>query len=150
MIDKPSGAYNAFFCPHCSTELNPGNGPIIRMKGRLDAPAFSVTTDVFLPSGLGVYGRLTATGVDLREGAKIEFSCPQCNQPFSDSKQEDLAQVHMRDDQQNVYIVGFNKCYGKRSTFVIDPNEKKVAREFGEDAGSYREDLDKKLNFFGA
>jgi len=142
--------YHAFFCPHCRAELNPGQGPIIKMTGRLDAPTFSVTTDMFLPSGLGVYGRLTATGVELREGAKIEFSCPVCAKPLSASAEDELAQVHMRDQDGRLFVVGFNKRYGRRSTFVIDPHQRKVEREFGEDAGRYREDADKVLNYFGA
>ena len=147
-------AYNRFTCPHCDAELNPGNGPIIRLRGRLDAPTFSVTTDVFLPSGLGVYGRLAATGVTLRQGAKFEFFCPDCKQPLSESEAAHLAHVKMEDEEGKVFFVGFNKHYGKRSTFVIDPVDKVVERSFGDDADTYRpgldETLDRKTNFFGS
>jgi len=143
-------SYNTFTCPHCDAELNPGNGPIIKLKGRLDAPSFSVTTDVFLPSGLGVYGRLTATHVKLREGAKIQFSCPACQAALAPSEEAELAQVRMTDHDGRIFLVSFNKCYGKRSTFVIDPEARQVERQFGDDAETYREDLDKTLNFFGS
>ena len=146
--------YNRFTCPHCDADLNPGNGPIIRLRGRLDAPTFSVTTDVFLPSGLGVYGRLAATGVTLREGAKFEFYCPECKQPLSESEDASLAHVKMEDDESRSCWVSFNKHYGKRSTFVVDPQGSKVERSFGDDADDYRpgldETLDKTLNFFGS
>lgn len=142
--------YNQFSCPHCDSVLNPGNGPIIKMKGRLEGPGFSVITDVFLPSGLGVYGRLTADHVILARGAKIEFSCPQCGAAFSDSEDDELAQVRMSDAEGRSYLVSFNKRYGKRSTFVIDPQARKVEREFGDDAEDFRESIDKKLNFFGS
>ncbi len=142
--------YNTFMCPHCKIELNPGNGPIIKMRGRLDAPTFSVSTDVFLPSGLGVYGRLTATSVELGEGTKIQFACPDCKEPFSETDEDDLAQILMRDEAGKEYMVSFNKLFGKRSTFVIDPQGRNVEREFGDDAETYREDLDRDLNWFGS
>jgi hypothetical protein len=141
-------AYNSFLCPYCEAELNPRKGPIIKVKGRLEAPGFAVTTDVFLSSGLGVYGRTTATDVELKEGAKIEFSCPKCNAPFSEPD-EDLAHIRMRDADGRLFQVSFNKTYGKRSTFVIDSDKGEVAQEFGADAQVYREDIDKRLNFFG-
>ncbi|MBW2526110.1 MAG: hypothetical protein JRI23_18155 [Deltaproteobacteria bacterium] len=140
--------YNSFLCPFCDAELNPRQGPIIKTKGRLEAERFAVTTDVFLSSGLGVYGRTTATDVELRDGAKIEFSCPQCNAPFSEPG-EQLAHIRMKDANGRLFQVSFNKTYGKRSTFVIDPEKREVAQEFGADAQSYREDIDKRLNFFG-
>jgi hypothetical protein len=142
--------YNLFSCPHCDGVLNPGNGPIIKMKGRLEGSGFSVITDVFLPSGLGVYGRLTADHVVLHEGAKIQFSCPQCKAPFSETEEDELAQVQMTDAEDRNYLVSFNKRYGKRSTFVIDPQARKVEREFGDDAEDFRGSIDKKLNFFGS
>ena len=144
--------YNRFSCPHCDAELNPGRGPILQMRGRLDAPTFSVVTDVFIPSALGVYGRLTVTNVTLREGAKIEFFCPQCGADFS-SAEDDLAHVRMRDDEGRDLLVGFNKHYGKCSTFVIDPREQEVRQQYGVDADAYRDSLDDSLemhiNFFG-
>jgi hypothetical protein len=146
--------YNLFICPHCNAELNPGRGPIIKLRGRLDAETFSVTTDVFLPSGLGVYGRLAATGVTLRQGAKFQFFCPDCKQPLSESDQANLAHVKMVDEEGKEFFIGFNKSYGKRSTFVVDPQHAKVERSFGDDADDYRERLDqtleKKINFFGS
>ncbi len=145
-----SPTYNLFLCPHCEAELNPGHSPIIRMSGRLDAPEFSVTTEVFLPAGLGVYGRLTATGVTLREGAKIQFACPECGEPFSESDDDELAQVRMAGDGGKTYMVSFNKNYGKRSTFVIDPDGRSVERQFGDDADEFRDTLDKRLNWFGS
>lgn len=143
-------SYNTFTCPHCDAALNPGNGPIIKLRGRLDAPSFSVTTDVFLPSGLGVYGRLTATHVTLREGAKIQFACPACHIALAPSEEAELAQVRMADQDGRIFLVSFNKTYGKRSTFVIDPEARSVERQFGDDAETYRGDLDKTLNFFGS
>jgi predicted RNA-binding Zn-ribbon protein involved in translation (DUF1610 family) len=150
MSTTPETPYNAFSCPHCEASLNPGNGPIITMKGKLEGPNFAVTTNVFLPAGLGIYGRATATGVELREGARVEFSCPDCGAALSRSVDDDLAQVSMRDQEDHVFLVSFNKAYGTQSTFVIDPEAQQVESQFGDDAESFREDLDKRLNFFGS
>ncbi len=147
--DDPT-TLNSFSCPHCDADLNPDHGPIIKMTGKLEADTFSITTDVFLPSGLGVYGRVAATGVELREGAKIEFFCPTCGKALSSSVDDELAQVSMKDPEGRVYLVSFNKSYGKQSTYVINPEAKQVESQFGADAESYREDLDKRLNFFGS
>ena len=152
---KPANGpvYNRFTCPHCDAELNPGNGPIIRLRGRLDAPTFSVETEVFLPSGLGVYGRLAATGITLREGAKFEFFCPDCKRRLSKNEDDPIAHVKMEDDGGKIFYVGFNKHYRKRSTFVIDARDMSVERTFGDDAEAYLEGLDetleKNLNWFG-
>lgn len=149
MPQDKAAEYNSFLCPYCDAELNPGRGPTIKMKGRLDAPKFSVTTDVFFSAGLGVYGRTTDKSVELREGAKIELMCPACKAPFSESEEDELAHIRMRDLEGRAFMVSFNKHYGKRSTFVIDTEKREVAQEFGEDAMAYREDIDKRLNFFG-
>jgi hypothetical protein len=148
MAQQREPIYNSFHCPFCDIPLNPGRGPIIKMKGRLECATFAVTTDVFLSAGLGVYGRLTANHIDIREGARIEFLCPSCHSPFS-QPDEELAQVRMHDAEGREFIVSFNKTYGKRSTFVIDPKKREVAQEFGEDALSYRDDIQKRMNFFG-
>jgi hypothetical protein len=150
MSEAPGATYDSFTCPHCDAELNPGRGPIIKMRGELEALHFSVTTDVFVSAGLGVYGGLTATGVVLREGAVIELSCPRCTRSFSQPGHAELAQVRMRDAAGRVYLVSFNKRFGKRSTFVIDPEKRQVERQFGDHADSFRAELDKTLNFFGA
>jgi hypothetical protein len=55
----------------------------------------------------------------------------------------------MRDGAGRLFQVSFNKTYGKRSTFVIDSDKQEVAQEFGADAQVYREDIDKRLNYFG-
>ena len=148
--NSASPSYNLFMCPHCNAQLNPGNSPIIKMRGRLDAPTFAVTTDVFLPAGLGVYGRLTATGVTLHEGAKIQFACPDCGESFSESDDDELAAVRMVDDQDKSFMVSFNKNYGKRSTFVVDTAGRNVELQFGDDADEYLETMDKDLNWFGS
>jgi len=149
MPNKKATEYESFSCPYCEHELNPHKGPIIKMKGRLDAPTFSVITDVFFSSRLGVYGRTTAEGVQLREGAKVHFMCPACKAPFSESDDDELAHIRMRDAKGRAYVVSFNKTLGKRSTFVIDEEKREVAHQFGEDANAYREDIDKRVNFFG-
>jgi hypothetical protein len=150
MSSESEPTYNSFSCPHCDADLNPGCGPIIKMKGKLEGEHFTVTTDVFLPSGLGVYGRVTATSVELEEGARIEFSCPTCGAALSSSLDDELAQVKMRGPKGRVFLVSFNKTYGKQSTYVIDPELRQVESQYGADAESYREDLDKRLNFFGS
>jgi len=149
-MSGPNGhGYSTFFCPHCDAELNPGGGPIVKVRGRLHSPTFSVTTNLFLSARLGVYGRMAADHVELREGAKIEFFCPTCDESFSQSEDDDLVTIRMRDDDGRVFMVSFNKHYGKRSTFVVDPAGR-VDRTFGRDADSYRVALDKPVNFFGA
>lgn len=144
------GSYPAYFCPHCDAELNPGAGPIVRLRGGLDGPCFHVTVDVFLPAALGVYGRVAGEHVRLEDGALVQLACPACGSSLSSREDDDLAQIRMLDGEGRTFAVSFNKRYGRRSTFVLDAETRLVDREFGADVEAFRPELNRRVNFFGA
>jgi hypothetical protein len=141
-----------FFCPRCAEKLSFLNGTIVKLDGVLQAPTFSVRTQFFFPAELGHYGAIVAGAVEIREGAVVEFHCPnpRCNADFTAAYNHELAEIRMADENGRDYVVVFHKIYGRRATFVFDRAQKKLVDSFGEHAQSYRDALDRPLNFFGA
>jgi hypothetical protein len=128
------------------------DGTIIKMDGVLECETFSVRTQFFFPSELGRYGAIIAGNVHVKEGAKVEFHCinPRCNTNFTATYNHELAEIRMQDGNGRSFVVVFNKIYGRRATFVVDPSDRKLVSSFGEHAESYAETFERPLNFFGA
>jgi hypothetical protein len=145
-------AKKLFYCPQCGEKLSFLNGTVVKMDGLLAGPGFSVRTQFYFPSELGQYGVIVAGAVEIREGARVEFLCPnqRCNANYSAAYSPDLAEIRMVDEGGRDFVVVFHKVYGRRATFVVDRREKKLVNAFGEHAPSYTDTFERPLNFFGA
>jgi hypothetical protein len=141
-----------FFCPHCGEKLSFLDGTIIKMEGELACETFTVRTQFFFPAALGQYGAIIAGEVQVKEGAKVEFLCPnhRCNANFTAPYNHELAEIRMEDGNGRGYVVVFHKTYGRRATFLVDHEEQKLLDSYGEHAGTYAETFERPLNFFGA
>lgn len=141
-----------FFCPHCGEKLSFLDGAIIRMDGVLACDTFSVRAQFFFPAALGQYGVVVAGDVQVEEGARVEFHCPNrlCNKNFTSPYNHDLAEVRMEDEDGRAFVVVFHKTHGRQATFLIDPQDRTVLGSFGAHAETYAETFQRPLNFFGA
>ncbi|MBW2366787.1 MAG: hypothetical protein JRH15_02765 [Deltaproteobacteria bacterium] len=142
---------NQYYCPYCDEDLTHLNGMVLKLKGVLDSDHFKCSSNFFLPAAVGVYGVITENHLTLKDGAIIDFCCPnpKCDHSFTTSYDEDLANVKMVDDDGTERVVVFNRIYGKQSTFVVDFKEKKVENAYGADQENYIREFDKPINFFG-
>jgi hypothetical protein len=145
-------AKQTFYCPYCKDKLSFLDGTIIKMEGELSCETFSVRTQFFFPAKLGQYGAIIAGPVHAEEGAKVEFFCPnpRCNTNFTAGYNAELAEIRMVDGSGGDYVVVFHKTYGRRATFLVDRDERKVVESFGEHADVYASVFERPLNFFGA
>ena len=147
---NPEGKKN-FFCPFCEEKLSFFNGDFIRLMGVIDTEMLSIKAVLFLPSGLGKYGAIFPEGLKLKDGAEVEFHCPECKKNLTTPFNSELAVVKMQDEKLMDFYVFFNKIYGKRATYVIDYTHKSLAMKFGSDAEDIGEaEIGGELNFFGA
>lgn len=148
----PEPDKKTYYCPYCSEKLSFLDGNIVKMDGVLECETFSTRTQFFFPSELGRYGAIIAGGVKVKEGAKVEFFCinPRCNTNFTATYNHELAEIRMQDSSGRSFVVVFNKIYGRRATFVVDPSDKSLVSSHGEHAESYAETFERPLNFFGA
>ncbi len=140
-----------FFCPYCGQKLSFLNGEIIKLVGRLHAEGFSCKTMFYIPSALGKYGCIVGEGVRIKKGTKVEFECINgaCKHNFTASYDDNLAEIKMKDADNQEYVVVFNKIFGVKSTFLIDFKKKEIVETYGEDSGEYIHDFDGDVNFFG-
>lgn len=141
-----------FFCPFCGQKLSFLDGTIIKMVGRLNATTFSCKTMFYFSAKLGEYGCIVGEGVRVFDGAKVEFECinTSCKRSFTSPHNDDLAEITMKDDNGKEFKVVFNKIFGKRSTFLLDMEAKKVVESFGVDRDKYISDPEeRRRNFFG-
>lgn len=140
-----------FSCPYCGQRLSFLDGSVIKLNGWLHAPQFSCKSTYYVPAGLGEYGAIVGEGIQLREGAKVEFECTnsQCRHNFTSNYNDDLAEILMREGDKE-YVVVFHKIYGRHATFLIDLEHRKLMKSFGPDKGLYANDLEKPINFFGS
>ena len=141
-----------FFCPYCHEKMSFLGGTIIKMDGVLHSDTFTVRTPFYFPAEIGHYGVIVGGGVEVRDGAKVEFHCfnPTCNKNFTATYNHELAEIRMEDGNGREYVAVFNKIYGRRSTFVIDLVDNKMVSSHGDDADHYEDTFERPLNHFGA
>lgn len=122
------------------------------MKGVLSCDTFECYANFYLPGAIGKYGSIVDDHVKLKNGAKVEFRCPnpRCDRSYTTHYDNDLAEIKMIDDDGHEYVVVFNRIYGIHSTFVVDYKKKQLESSYGEDRDTYSPDFDKPVNFFGA
>lgn len=141
-----------FYCPFCGQKLSFLDGSLIKMVGRLHATTFSCRTMFYISAKLGQYGCIVGEGVRVYDGAKVEFECINhaCHRSFTSTRNDDLAEIRMKDEQGREFKVVFNKVFGKRSTFLLDMEEERILKSFGSDSHEYSADPDDRhRNFFG-
>lgn len=140
-----------FYCPYCHAKLSHFEGTLIKMKGVLSSETFECSGYFYLPGAVGKYGSIVDEHIKLRDGAKVDFRCPnpRCDLSFTTHYDDDLAEIKMIDDDGHEYAVVFNRIFGVHSTFVVDYKKKKVESSYGEDRETYSRDFDKAVNFFG-
>ncbi len=147
---EPEGK-KSFYCPHCQAKLSFFNGEFIRLLGELDSEFFTVRTVIYIPSALGKYGAIFQEGIKLKEGANVEFFCPDCNANLSTPFNPQLAALKMRDEKGAEFYVFFSKIYGEKATYVVDYSSKHIAERFGADAANIdATQIEKNINYFGA
>ncbi|MFH0900155.1 MAG: hypothetical protein V2A73_05960 [Pseudomonadota bacterium] len=141
-----------FYCPHCLEKLSCLGGTVVKLSGRLSAKEFAVKTNFYLPAELGRYGAIIEGQVEVGEGARVEFCCPnpRCGTSFTATYNSDLAEIQMVDHERREYVVVFNRICGRRSTFLVDYRRKALLCSYGEDAESYAAAFERPLNFFGS
>ena len=141
-----------FYCPYCNHKLSFLDGTIVKLAGRLHAEKFSCKVMFYIPAELGQYGAIVGEGVQLREGAKVEFECLNgaCKENFTTAYDDNLAEIKMVDAEGREYIVVFSKIYGKKSTFLIDLKKRELLKSYGEHSEEYASEFEKPLNFFGS
>ena len=140
-----------FYCPQCDQDLTCMDGKLVKMRGMLSAPHFTVVTTFYLPAELGVYGATVEGEIELREGARIDFQCTNdaCRHSFTAPYDDDLSEIKMIEEDGREEVVVFNRIYGRQSTFVVDYKQKKVIMAFGQDKDLYADEFEKPINYFG-
>lgn len=146
-----SESKKTFYCPRCHEKLSYLDGTMVKLNGTLTADTFSVRAQFYLPAELGRYGAIVSGDLMLKEGARVEFSCPnaRCEANFTARYNHDLAEIGMRDERGREYVVVFHKVFGKHATFVVDLREHTLTERHGEDANAYSGTFERPLNFFG-
>ncbi len=138
-----------FFCPYCNEELTVLAGAALKLKGILISDFFECSSYFYLPSTPGQYGALYDEHIKLKEGAKVNFCCPnnQCEKSFTTNYDNDLSQVKMLDEENVENVAIFNRIFGKHSTFIIDYQKKSLRGSYGEDKLDYIHDFDSEIDF---
>lgn len=141
-----------FYCPYCNEKLTHFEGTVIKIKGVLSCETFECAANFYLPGAIGKYGSIVENHIKLKDGARVDFRCPnpKCDRSYTAHYDNDLAEIKMIDDDGHEYIVVFNRIYGIHSTFVVDYKKKKLSGSYGEDIEEYIRDFEKPVNFFGA
>ncbi len=148
---EPQGKMT-FYCPFCGQKLSFLEGMLIKMVGRLHATTFSCKTMFYFSAQLGQYGCIVGEGVRVHDGAKVEFECINnaCKKSFTSPHNDDLAEIRMKDEAGHDFKVVFNKIFGKRSTFLLNLEDRELVDAFGVDKDEYMQDpADRARNFFG-
>lgn len=126
-----------YVCPFCRKALLNEDGLLVRLNGWLHAPLFSCKTSFALPATPGEYGSIIGEGVQLREGARVEFECPHadCRHGFASKQHGDLAAISLLRGEHEFTLL-FNKVHGCQSTFVLNQHDK-VLESYGEHINLY-------------
>jgi hypothetical protein len=138
-----------FYCPYCNEELTVLSGSAFKLKGILRSDFFECSSFFYLTSTPGHFGLLIDDHLKLKEGARVNFCCPndRCGESFTTNYDQDLSQIKMVDDNNDENVVVFNRIYGKHATFVVDYQKKSLRASYGEDKLEYIHDFDSEIDF---
>jgi len=137
-------------CQHCGHRLSSEDGGEVTFRGVLAGRDFSMATPFTFAAELGNYEFRIKASVELEEGARPEFQCPECHGTFTCPWNEDFAEIKMvipEEDREDLVV--FSRIYGTQATFVYD-HEHQLQQSFGEDKEAYVEEFGKLHNFFGS
>ena len=147
---KPQGRKKSY-CPFCDAKLSFFNAEFTRLIGVLESDFFKVEGIFYLPTALGKYDAIFPEGMTIKEGAKVNFLCPECRKDLTTSFNKNLAFMKVLDERQAEFIVLINKIYGKHATYVFDYQSKSLRQKYGPDAEEIADsEFEKDLNFFGS
>ncbi len=139
-----------FYCPFCNEELTALEGTAFKLKGVLKSDMFECSGIFYLQATPGQYGVIHDDFIRLKQGAKVDFRCPEsnCDRSFTTQWDDDLSQVRVVKDDEKEDVAIFNRIYGKRASFVVDYEKKALKESFGVDKEDYIHDFDSEINFF--
>ena len=127
----------SYHCPKCDAVLNPN------VRVVLVAHVGDVRGLMLMSSKLGDYQVICDKGFDLdvKEGDVVDFRCPVCTESLTSEKYEtftELKIVNSHRPEQPPSLLRFSRVCDEHATFLYDD---KGVKEFGEEAGLFRENL---------
>lgn len=126
---------NNFLCPKCRAQLVPNKKIVLLAK-----PSEGPSGLLLLSPKLGEYSATTHSAFKLKDGDKVDISCPVCHADLGDyMNNQNLARVIMVDENGEEYDIVFSEIIGQHSTYKIH----------GEDIERFGEDADLYTNFWG-
>jgi hypothetical protein len=137
-----------FYCPYCNEDLTVLSGSAFKLKGILSSNFFDCSSLFYLPSTPGHFGALFDEQITIKEGARVNFCCPndQCGRSFTTKYDHDLSQIKMLDENSEESVAIFNRIFGKHATFIVDYQKKSLRASYGEDKLEYIHEFDSEID----
>ena len=120
---------NDFLCPSCLNILNVGNNVVFSSKNKEKKEGL-----IIMHPDLGDYTVVKHPSFVFEKGDRIEFFCPYCSKKLTSDRNENLAKVIMRDENQVEYEIHFSRIAGEHSTYKIIGRNVEI---YGEDSSEY-------------
>lgn len=127
----------SYFCPNCDALLNP-NVRVVLIAHYGDKRGL-----LLMNSQPGNYQVICDKGFCLKvtKGEAVDFSCPVCHSSLASKAHPNFAElkvVNNEQDQLKPCLLLFSRISEEHATFLYDG---KSVREFGEEAGVFRDEL---------
>ena len=120
---------NDFQCPKCHEHLRVGDYIVFNVKNKKKQRGL-----ILLSPQIGNYTSIKHPSFELEECEYLEFYCPVCQSSLKSDIHENLAQVHMRDENGDYFDVYFSQIIGEHSTYKTSGDAFQMK---GEHAGKY-------------
>lgn len=120
---------NDFLCPKCHEPLRVGENVVFTVKNKRKQSGL-----LLLSPQIGNYTSIKHPSFEIEKGEFLEFFCPLCQASLRSDIHENLAQVHMKDENGDYFDIYFSQVAGEHSTYTTSGDS--IHFE-GEDAGKY-------------
>jgi hypothetical protein len=125
-------------CPHCNGLLNVNDCVLFSVK----TPGGKVGL-ISLHSEIGDYSVMKNPAFEFKEGDILDFFCPICHAELASHVHDQLARVHMIDENNNDFEILFSKIAGEKSTYKIVGETMNI---YGDDSAEYLDFINLSMN----
>ena len=103
-----------YHCPHCDENMREKEGIEFLTKNEKGGEL-----SIFLDPDFGKYDFYYDYSHNFKEGEKVDFFCPDCNQNLQSSKHSDYVEILMVVSKDVHFEVLFSRIYGVKRTYLV-------------------------------
>ena len=115
---------NQYMCPHCRGHLRVGDSIVFRIQNKKKEKGL-----LLLHPEVGNYSSIKHPGFQFKEGERLDFHCPICQESLAAKLDKNLVHLLMIDESRTEHEIYFSRIAGEKSTYQVSGDKVHTAGE---------------------